>query len=66
MNDKTKQVFNGWLKLASYERSAFEEAVQKYERANYSDQKEINESVGSRIAKIYTGPLSSVCPCCGR
>jgi hypothetical protein len=66
MNDKTRRVFAGWLKLTEGERRDLENAVREYNTATLSEQRRLMESTRDSVTKMETGPLPGGCPCCGR
>jgi hypothetical protein len=58
MNDKTRAVFNGYLRLSRAEKRELIEEIRK-EIDNF--QKGISEP-----PMISLGPIEGGCPCCGR
>jgi hypothetical protein len=67
VNEKTKQVFNGWLALNDTERSAFEDAVRQYKNSPDSKKTILKEATRDSVMKMQTGPLGrGTCACCGR
>lgn len=67
MNDKVKQVFNGWLALSDTERNAFKEAERQYETGSHEKRNQLKESTRDSVMKMQTGPLGrGTCACCGR
>jgi hypothetical protein len=66
MNEKTRRVFNGWLNLTIGERQELEAAIRRYNTSTESEQRQLRESTRSSVMKMDTGPLGTVCSCCGR
>ncbi len=65
MNEKTRQVFNGWLHLTASEQAELEREIRSYRVQYPSEQVRIRESV-DRASKMHLGPVSEVCACCGK
>jgi len=64
MNNKTKLVFTGWIKLTKQEKEIFAKEVNSYIEKSMNEQRQISDAM-SRTA-INLGPLGNACPCCGK
>lgn len=65
MDDQTKKVFAGWLRLTEEERRQLEQEIAAFSRKTSWEQAALRESM-AKAQKVATGPIDSVCPCCGR
>jgi hypothetical protein len=66
MNDRTRLVFAGFLKLTPSEQADFIRAVKDYYDKSESEQRTIEGFTERQATKAVLGPLDSGCPCCGR
>jgi hypothetical protein len=68
MNDKSKRVLAGWLKLSDSERADVEAEINRitnsptWRRADLRE--ELSKSIG--VTRVASGPYGEGCPCCGR
>jgi hypothetical protein len=66
MTDKANRVFNAWVHLTADEQREVDDEIRKYKLANSTDQRHRRDLSERVIQKMETGPLSGVCPYCGR
>jgi hypothetical protein len=59
MSLKAEMVFRGWVQLNLAEKQEFQQACSHYLQAPWREQERI-------IEKAVLGPVSTVCPCCGK
>ena len=62
MTERVAFVLNGFIKLNHDERKEFIDEVNKYIQSTESIQQKFSKLTES----VVLGPLSKVCPCCGR
>lgn len=60
MTRNSELVFDGWLRLTENEKKEVLEEINKFQNLGYLEKRTIIER------KIVTGPIGSICPCCGR
>lgn len=65
MRDDAKVVLAGYTKLLYEDRKAVREEIEKFEHAEPTERRSIQESFEEK-ASIVLGPVGSKCPCCGR
>lgn len=66
MNDKTRRVIAGWLRLSESERAEFEREVSRVRNAPSLQERSIRDQLTDIVTKVATGPYADPCPCCGR
>ena len=59
MSSKAEIVFRGWVQLSLAEKQEFQQACTQYIQAPWREQERI-------IEKAVLGPVTTVCPCCGK
>jgi hypothetical protein len=65
MNDAVKRAVRVYTSLSAVDREEFKRQIDRYDRANSWDQRQIREDLDV-VTKVATGPMGSVCPYCGR
>jgi len=66
MNDKAKIVFAGYCNLSYEDRKEFRLALRGFEDKNFEEKQKVKKQISESVSKISLGPISEVCPCCGR
>lgn len=66
MNDKTKRVVAGWLKLSESERVDFQREISRVINAPSWQERSIREEITNIVTRVSTGPYGEGCPCCGK
>lgn len=66
MNDRTKRVMAGWLRLSEAERAECAREINRVINAPLSQQRSINEELTNTVTKVASGPYGEGCICCGR
>lgn len=66
MNERTRLVFAGFLKLTTSEKADFIKEIREYYDKSELEQRVIENLTESVVRKAVLGPLSGGCPCCGR
>lgn len=66
MNERTRLVFAGFLKLTTSEKADLINAIKEYYEKSEVEQRAIKTMTESVVRKAVLGPLSGGCPCCGR
>jgi hypothetical protein len=66
MNDKTKRVLAGWLKLTESERADVERELTRIKSAPTWQQANMREELSNVVTRVASGPYGEGCPCCGR
>lgn len=56
-----RRVFQGYLDLDRSAQRRFLKKLREYEDGSYTEKKEIAENI-----RITLGPVTDVCPCCGK
>ena len=59
MSPKVEMVFRGWVQLWLAEKQEFQQACSYYLQAPWREQEWLTE-------KAILGPVTTVCPCCGK